>query len=149
MSAHYLSRKNTARRLSVGALIFLGSIAGAQQNARNRGGIDEDVPVPSHTQTPSQQTSATGIGELQIHAQKVGASAWRGMYATGTMTYARAPDPLPTTLTMLPGNRVRLTVTERDTQHDFVSAPNGQYWTACVPLNFAALLGYQQRRAAE
>ena len=111
MSARYFLRKKAARWLSVGALIFVGSIAGAQQNARNQGGLDKDIPVPSLTEALSEQASATGIAQIQLYARKVGASAWQGMQATGTMTYANALDPLPTRLTMLPGNRVRLTVT--------------------------------------
>ncbi len=107
------------------SLLALTSSNAQESPIRNHGGMDEDFPVPSLTQLPSQPASATGIAELQIYAQKVGTSAWRGMQATGTMTYANAPDPLPTTLTMLPGNRARMVVTT--SKGDTVTCTNGAF----------------------
>lgn len=62
------------------------------------------------------------MAELQAYVTATGLAAWSGMKATGITTYVDAPDALATTLSMLPENRTKLTVTSAN--GDNVTATN-------------------------
>lgn len=107
-------------------LCLLSTTGRAQQTpSRNQGGLDGDVPTPTLVQSPSLVPDATALEELQAYAKAVGSLAWQGMQASGTSLYADRTDSLPTTLSMLPGHRVRLAVTT--SAGDDVTVVNGEH----------------------
>ena len=104
------SRKTHSLALVALGFLFM-NFAGAQEPPRNRGGLDDAVPIPTLTQGDNQQTSAPAINELQLYTKKMGLTAWHGMQATGTVTYGNLADSFPATLLMLPGNKIRMVLT--------------------------------------
>jgi hypothetical protein len=92
---------------------------------RNQGGLDGEVPTPTLSQSTVASQDSTAIAELKAYEKVTGLSGWSGMQASGTTTYVDAPELMATTLSMLPGNRVKLSVTS--SKGNNVTVTNGDF----------------------
>ena len=98
------------------AIVFVCCSPGSQrawpQATRVYGPEDRDVPMPS-TASVGGSSDQAAQGLLQSYLQAAGAGQWKGIQATGTITYAgnEAPPQGSATLTIARDGFTRLDVT--------------------------------------
>lgn len=114
-----------ANRFSIIIIILAFSALSAQQVTGKSSVISDGVPRPTLSGSSTPILDANALAEIQAYVAAAGLTEWNGMQATGTMTYTGAPASLPASLDVLPGNRVKLVITD---QHgEDINATNGGF----------------------
>lgn len=98
-----------------------------QLPSRIQGQFDSDVPLPVAGSKAVGLADAAGQVEMQAFGRLVDPASWTSMQADGTVTYAGAQEALPVTISMMPGNRCRIDITESN-GHDLSVTKGDQGW---------------------